>query len=232
MPAAEMETELRKAVTANSQKPLKPPVDPAYPETQAEAEDWQRQLDEWQRQEVLLKQAPATGDPDRQDYLVALVQRAEKFPDAEWFALAAATQAWANDGIRALRAKLPVVEFPAADAASDEVDAMSATTEEATPRRTRKAVKKAVKKVAKKAVVKAPSRAPAPVRKRAANGGGSKLEIIRKRLTGKQGTTRGELCDEIGWKSISMQQQAAALGLKLTVRKGDDGVKRYYGTPA
>lgn len=55
---------------------------------------------------------------------------------------------------------------------------------------------------------------------------GSKLAAIVGLLKRPDGCTRGEVMEVVGWPSVSLNQQAAAAGLRLKIRKVD-GVKRY-----
>ena len=48
---------------------------------------------------------------------------------------------------------------------------------------------------------------------------GSKLEIISKMLRRKNGCTAKEVMEACGWPSVSMNQQAKALGVKLKTEK-------------
>jgi len=54
----------------------------------------------------------------------------------------------------------------------------------------------------------------------------SKLAMIVALLQRKNGCTRADILEATGWPSVSVQQQAAAANLKLTIKK-DGSVKRY-----
>jgi hypothetical protein len=56
---------------------------------------------------------------------------------------------------------------------------------------------------------------------------GSKMETIKKLLARKNGCTSAEVKEACDWPSVSMPQQAAAIGVKLFKLKGEDGVTRY-----
>lgn len=92
----------------------------------------------------------------------------------------------------------------------------------------RKAKAKAKKKVAakakskgKKVAAKAKSDAPKGPR-------GEKVLAIGKMLARKTGVTRAEVLEKTGWKAVSMQQQAEALGVKLRMEKEQGSPTRYF----
>lgn len=60
--------------------------------------------------------------------------------------------------------------------------------------------------------------------------GKTKKEIIGHLLTQEGGTTTAEILKETGWPSVSVPQQAAALGMKLEKFK-EGGVTKYKATP-
>lgn len=60
---------------------------------------------------------------------------------------------------------------------------------------------------------------------------GSKMETIKKMLARKKGCTSAEIKEACEWPSVSMPQQAKALGVTLHKHKGEDGVTRYADHP-
>lgn len=89
----------------------------------------------------------------------------------------------------------------------------------------KKVAKKAKKKPAKKAKKKA-DKAGAPRREDLRSG--SKLAIIDGMLRHPGGCTRAEVMKACDWPSVSMQQQAAALGVELKSSKEQGQPTRYW----
>lgn len=94
-------------------------------------------------------------------------------------------------------------------------------------RRARKAAKKAGKKDTRIKAPKKPKKAKADPIPRGDFRPGSKLALIDGLLRRPGGCTRKEAMAAASWPSISMQQQATALGASLKSEK-KDGVTRYW----
>lgn len=56
---------------------------------------------------------------------------------------------------------------------------------------------------------------------------GSHLEKIGEMLARKNGCTAKDVLEATRWPSVSMPQQAKALGITLHKHKGEDGITRY-----
>jgi hypothetical protein len=70
--------------------------------------------------------------------------------------------------------------------------------------------------------------APAKRTKRNRSESGAMMAKLKEMLQRKAGCTRPEILEATGWTAVSVQQQAKALGLKLTVDQ-DQQPYRYYG---
>ena len=58
----------------------------------------------------------------------------------------------------------------------------------------------------------------------------SKTEIVAALLKRKAGCTRKQILNATEWPSVSVQQLAAAAGLKLRMEKQKGEVARYFGS--
>ena len=58
----------------------------------------------------------------------------------------------------------------------------------------------------------------------------TKTEIVAALLKRKAGCTRADALEATSWTAVSMQQMAAAAGLKLRMEKQKGEVARYFGS--
>lgn len=116
--------------------------------------------------------------------------------------------------------------IPLSEMRGDDLRTNKARAKIQAPKKAAKKVKKASAKKAKKKAAKATLHPRADLRP------GSKLAIISGLLMRTGGCTRADVMDACDWPSVSMPQQAKALGVELESEKVSGQPTRYWVKPA
>jgi hypothetical protein len=177
---------------------------------------------------------------ESQTYLRRLFDKANGLDEEGWNSLSEEAQVWCNQASEAREARTDLPGFDAETedksesseaAEADEQEASDKTEDKVTSKKSKKASAKKAKAPAKKAAVaakpakkeKAAAKSSAKASKAHTNGSGaragSKTAQVAAMLQSSKGCTRADILKATGWPSVSVQQIAKNVGLKLTSEK-------------